>query len=160
MNAIIQAIALSLLPISELRGGIPVAIANGLSPVSAYVICVIANFFVIPIVFLFLDNLHHLFLKVKLYENLFNKYIEKKRGKLEKYIGTRWEFVMLMLFVGIPLPVTGAYTGTLLAWFFKVPRKKAYTALSLGILIAGIIVSIVVALGIKAFSIFVKNHIG
>jgi len=156
MNPVIQTIIWSLLPISELRGGIPVGVALGLGIVSAFLIAIIANFFVIPIVFFFLDNLHHSFLKITIYERLFNKYIEKKRTKLEKYIGTKWEFVMLMLFVGIPLPITGAYTGTLLAWFFKVPRKKAYKALSLGILIAGLIVSLVVVLGIKALSIFVK----
>ena len=156
MHPIIQTIIWSLLPISELRGGIPIGVGLGLSIFVTFLIAIIANFFVIPIVFFFLDNLHDLFLKVSIYEKLFNRYIEKKRTKLEKYIGTKWEFVMLMLFVGIPLPITGAYTGTLLAWFFKVPRKKAYAALSLGILIAGIIVSLVVVLGIKALSVFVK----
>jgi uncharacterized membrane protein len=156
MNPIIQTMIWSLLPISELRGGIPIGVALGLSIIFSFLIAIIANFFVIPIMFFFLDNLHYLFLKINIYEKLFNRYIEKKRTKLEKYIGTKWEFVMLMLFVGIPLPITGAYTGTLLAWFFKIPRKKAYYALSLGILIAGIIISLVVALGLKAFSIFLK----
>jgi len=159
MNPIINAIILSLLPISELRGGIPVAIAQGISPGNAFIICCVANFFVIPIVFFFLDNIHGFFMNIDFYNKIFNKYIEKKRSKLEKHIGTKWEFIALMLFVGIPLPITGAYTGTLLAWFFKVPRKKAYTALSIGILIAGIIVSLVVGLGIKAFSVFVRNSV-
>jgi uncharacterized membrane protein len=159
MNGILQTIIWSIIPISELRGGIPVGVANGLTIFSAFLIAIIANFFVIPIVFFFLDHLHELFLKVKIYDKLFNHYIERKRSKLEKHIGTKWEFMMLMLFVGIPLPITGAYTGTLLAWFFKVPRKKAYFALSLGILIAGMIVSLVVGLGIKAFSLFIKTHI-
>lgn len=159
MSAVIHAIIWSLLPISELRGGIPVAIARGLNPLSAFVICVIANFLVIPLVFFFLDHVHEGFMKIKIYNKLFNKYIEKKRHTLEKHIGTKWEFVALMLFVGIPLPITGAYTGTLFAWFFDVPRKKAYTALSLGILISGTIVSLILLLGLKAFSIFIKNHI-
>jgi uncharacterized membrane protein len=156
MHPVIQTIIWSTLPISELRGGIPVGVALGLGIFAAFLIAVISNFFVIPIVFFFLDYLHEHFLKIKIYNKIFNKYIEKKRTKLEKHIGTKWEFVMLMLFVGIPLPITGAYTGTLLAWFFKVPRNKAYKALSLGILIAGIIVSLVVILGIKALSVFVK----
>jgi uncharacterized membrane protein len=157
MNAIIQAIVWSILPISELRGGIPIAIANGISPLFAFLICVIANILVIPIVFFFLDHIHSFFMKIKIYESLFNKYIEKKRGKLEKYIGTKWEFVVLMLFVGIPLPITGAYTGTLLAWFFNVDRKEAYKALSLGVVVAGVVVSLVVYLGIAAFGLFIKN---
>jgi|TARA_B100002003_G_C13803681_1_gene396581 uncharacterized membrane protein len=159
MNGILNTVIWSLIPISELRGGIPVGVASGLSIFAAFLIAIVANFFVIPIVFFFLDHLHELFLKVKIYDNIFNHYIEKKRGKLEKHIGTKWEFVMLMLFVGIPLPITGAYTGTLLAWFFKVPRKKAYFALSLGIVIAGLIVSLVVGLGLRAFGFFIKHHI-
>ena len=157
MNPIIDSIVLSLLPISELRGGIPVAIARGINPWIAFLVCIVANFLVIPIVFFFLDHIHQIFMKLQVYKNLFNKYIENKRSKLEKYIGTKWEFIALMLFVGIPLPITGAYTGTLLAWFFKVPRKKAYKSLSLGILIAGTIVTIVTILGIKALTIFIKT---
>ena len=71
-------------------------------------------------------------------------------------MGTKWEFIVLMLFVGIPLPITGAYTGTILAWFFKINRKKAYVALSLGVLIAGIIVSIVSVLGINTLRFLIK----
>ena len=156
MNPIINAIIWSLLPVSELRGGIPVALAGGLGIFSAYIICVIANWFVIPIVFFFLDYLHKFFMKIKIYSNIFNKVVERGRKRLEKSIGEKGEFIALMLFVGIPLPVTGAYTGTILAWFFGINRKKAYKALTLGVLLAGLIVSLVVMLGITAFSIFVK----
>ena len=157
MNPVIQTIFWSLMPISELRGGIPVAIASGLNIFSAFVIAVIANFFVIPIVFFFLDYLHKFFMKISLYNSIFEKYVERNRKKVEKHIGTKWEFIALMLFVGIPLPITGAYTGTLLAWFFNVNRKKAYIALTLGILMSGLIVSSIVALSLTAFSFFVKN---
>ena len=62
-----------------------------------------------------------------------------------------------MLFVGIPLPITGAYTGTIVAWFFGIERKKAYLALSLGIIMAGMIVTLVSLLGLEVFSFFVKG---
>ena len=91
------------------------------------------------------------------YNKIYNTHIENKRDLLEKHIGTKWEFFALMLLVGIPLPVTGAYTGTLLAWFFEIPRKRAYLALTLGIIIAGLIVSLVVLFGIKALNIFIKT---
>ena len=123
INPIIESIFWSLLPISELRGGIPLAVYRGISIYSAFIICVIANYFVIPLVFFLLDNLHEIFMQNRYYNKIFNKYLENKRDLLEKHINTKWEFFALMLFVGIPLPVTGAYTGTLLAWFFEVPRK-------------------------------------
>ena len=157
INPIIESIFCSLLPITELRGGIPLAVYRGISIYSAFFICVMANYFVIPLVFFFLDNLHGIFMQNRYYNKIFNKYIENKRDLLEKHINTKWEFFALMLLVGIPLPVTGAYTGTLLAWFFKIPRKRAYLALTIGIIIAGLIVSLVVLFGIKILDIFIKT---
>lgn len=156
MNNIVTAIILSLLPISELRGGIPFAITQGVDPAVAFFVCVVANCMVIPIVFLFLDLLHKFFMKIKWYENSFNYHLEKARRKLEKSIGANGEFIALLLFVGIPLPMTGAYTGALLAWFFKGNRKKAYLSLALGVLVAAIIVTMTVLGGIKAFDLFIK----
>ena len=155
-NPIIEAIVCSLLPIIELRGGIPLAIFRGISIYGAFIICVLANIFVIPLVFYFLDTLHGIFIQNRYYNKIFNKYIENKRNLLEKHINSKWEFISLMLLVGIPLPITGAYTGTLLAWYFGVPRKRAYLAIILGIIIAGLIVSLVVLFGIKALDIFIK----
>jgi len=138
---------LSVLPVSELRGGIPVALASGYNPLIVFIAMVFFNCLVIFFVFWFLDNLHKVFIKNKLYSRLFNNYIYKKRKKLEKHIGTKWQFFSLFLFVAVPLPYTGAYTGTILAWFFNLERKKSYLAISLGVAVAGIIVSLV-SLGI------------
>lgn len=157
MNQLIEPIIWSLLPISELRGGIPIALSNGFSIYSAFIICVLANILVIPLVFFFLDNLHDVFMRNKFYSKTFNRYIERKRNSLEKHIGTKWEFFALLLFVGIPLPITGAYTGTLLAWFFGLSRKKAYLALILGIIMAGIVVSLISFFAIETFSFFIKK---
>jgi len=157
INPIIESIIFSLLPITELRGGIPLAVYRGISIYNAFIICVIANYFVIPLFFFFLDNVHGKLLQNRYYNKIFKKYMQKKRYLLEKYINTKWEFIALMFLVGIPLPVTGAYTGTLLAWFFEVPRKKAYLALTIGIIISGLIVSLVVLFGIKTLDIFIKT---
>ena len=158
INPIIESIFCSLLPIIELRGGIPLAVYRGISIYSAFIICVMANYFVIPLVFFFLDHLHGIFMQNRYYNKIFNKYIENKRDLLEKHIDTKWEFFALILLVGIPLPITGAYTGTLLAWVFEIPRKRAYLALTIGIIIAGIIVSLVVLFGIKTLDIFIKTN--
>ena len=142
---------LGLAPISELRGAIPTGIFMGLNPYLVILISVMANLLIIPLVYFFLTFIHDKLLNIKFYKTTFNKYIESKRGKLEKYIGTKWEFVALMLFVAIPLPVTGAYTGTLLAWFFKLEKKETYLALSLGVLIAATIITTITILGFKLF---------
>ncbi|MEK6834799.1 MAG: small multi-drug export protein [Nanoarchaeota archaeon] len=149
MNTIINLILLSILPISELRGAIPYAISNNINPWFAFILAVLSNFLVVPITFFFLDNLHKHFLKINIYKKFFNKYIENKRKSLEKHIGTKFEFWALMIFVLIPLPMTGGYSGTLLAWFFKLKRRKSYLAIFLGISIAGIIVTLI-TLGIKS----------
>jgi uncharacterized membrane protein len=133
-------IALTLLatvsPISELRGGIPLGISLGLPPWSVFLMAVIANALIFfPIFFalrLFYDKL--------LYRiPLFDKYLNhlRKRGEpvVEKY-----GFWGLTLFVAIPLPITGAYTGTMLAWLVGMDWKKVFPAVGLGVIIAGVIV--------------------
>ena len=148
MNIILKTILLSILPISELRGAIPYAIANKINLLFAFLISVTGNFLVVPMGFFFLDYLHKHFIKIKSYEKFFNKYIESKRKNFEKHVGTKFEFLALMLFVLIPLPLTGAYSGVLLAWFFNLKRRKSYLAIFLGIIGAGIIVTLT-TLGIK-----------
>tara|TARA_Y100000310_G_scaffold307576_1_gene349795 strand:+ start:1561 stop:2013 length:453 start_codon:yes stop_codon:yes gene_type:complete len=138
---LLQAALISMLPIAELRGGIPWAIANGVNPLTAFIVCVIANFLVAPIGYLFLSFLHKEFLKWRPYEKLFTYKVEKARKSFERHVGTKWEMVMLLLLVGIPLPMTGAYTGTLLAWFFELEKKKAFLAIGGGVILAGIIVT-------------------
>ena len=138
----IEGIILSMLPIAELRGGIPLAIASGATPFAAFISCVIANIIIVPIIFLFLDYVHNHLTKKKFYNNLFERHIHSSRKKLEKRVGTKWEFVTLFLLVAIPFPFTGAYTGTLLSWFFKINRKKSYLSIVLGVITAGVIVTL------------------
>ena len=155
MPPIVYAIILCLLPVSELRGGIPYAIANKVNPFLAIVLCFLANLLVIPIVFFFLDNLHHYFLRINLYKRTFNRFIEGRRKRAKKYI-EKYGYWGLIFFVAIPFPATGAYTGTLIAWLFGMKRKKASLVIVLGVLIAAIIVSTAVLLGIETLRFFVK----
>ncbi len=147
MNQLIYAIILTVLPISELRGGIPYAISQGFSPLFVFLLLTFLNILVMFPIFFFLDYLHEHFLKIKFYSFVFNKYINRTRRKIEKHVGTKWELVALYLLVAIPFPGTGCYTGTLAAWLFKIKRKKAYLAISLGVVTAGVIVTLI-SLGI------------
>ena len=72
---------LSILPISELRGGIPLGLALGLNPTDVFLIAVISNILAIPIIFFFLDNIHKRLMKYTKYKKFFDNYIERSRSK-------------------------------------------------------------------------------
>ncbi len=154
---ILKVIGLSILPIAELRGGIPYGILQAeMNPVLVYFISCSANILAFPAVFLFINLFHGPLLKWGFYERMFEKIVARTRRKLESKV-EKYGFWALMIFVMIPLPVTGAYTGSLAAWIFGLPRKKAFFAVTLGVLIAGIIVTAVVESGSALSSIFTKK---
>ena len=154
MNPFIITIILSMLPISELRGAIPYAILKaGINPFTAFLIAVFANIFIIPFIFFFLDYLHHIFLRISTYRKLFNFYINKKVEKIKKKYETL-ELLVLFLFVAIPAPGTGAYTGVLLSWFFELDRKKSFAVIALGVITAGIITTLLTVGGLEIFRFF------
>lgn len=155
MNPLITAILLSLAPVSELRGGIPWAILHGINPLTAYIACVIANIAIVPVIFFFLESFHHYFYRIKIYKKVFDNFIERTRRKLHKKV-EKYGYLGLTLFVAVPLPITGAWTGTLGAWLFGMDKLKSMLAIILGVLIAGIIVTIVTLVGGNGLSIFIK----
>ncbi len=150
----------SVLPISELRGAIPYAVGHGMNPVYAYFYCVLLNALVGPFVFIFLNTFHRLFSKMEWYRTLFDRFVEKTRkkvgGKINKY-----GYFGVTMFVAIPLPITGAWTGTLGAWIFGLKKRKTIPAVILGVAISGLIMSIITYLvfnyGIDALSFFIKK---
>ena len=147
---------LSVLPISELRGAIPFAVANEVPWFAAFFVAVICNSLVAPVCWVFLSTLHRLFLKMPWYRSFFNRFVERARIKLHDKV-ERWGWFGIAVFVAIPLPVTGAWTGTLGAWVLGVSKRKTMIAVILGVIIAGVIVTAVVLLGIKALDLFVKK---
>ena len=145
-----------MMPIAELRGGIPYALANDINPVTAYIICCAANILAFPIVYLFMGFFHDLFSKMTWYADLFEKLVLRTRKKVGANLG-KWGFWGLMIFVMIPLPVTGAYTGSFAAWVFGIKKSKAFLAVSLGVLIAGLIVTAIFLSGAELFSFLLKK---
>jgi len=154
---ILLAIILSFLPFFELRGGIPLAILTGLDPWVAFVLCTFVNILAIFFVFFFLDKIHLWLLSYNWYKKSFNKFFEKakKRSKHVKKKMDNWGMLALVLFVAIPLPGTGAWTGSLIAWILKLNRRKAFFAIALGVIIAGIIVTLAVTGIVALFKIFI-----
>ena len=147
---------LTLAPISELRGAIPYAVFNGINPVLAYFFCVVLNALLGPIVYLFLDSLHKLFYRMNWYRKLFDKLVTRAREKVSSKVD-KYGYFGIMLFVGVPLPITGAYTGTLGAWILGLDRKKTCLAVAGGAVISGLIVSLLLYFGAEAASIFIKE---
>ncbi|MDD3386465.1 MAG: small multi-drug export protein [Candidatus Pacebacteria bacterium] len=145
----LQTFLIAMTPIFELRGSIPIALFQyNLSINSAFIFSVLGNIFSSIIILLFLDKVS-MFLSQK--SKLFNKFFEwlfsrTRRKHQKKY--EKFKELFLVIFVAIPLPVTGAWTGSLCAFLFDIPFKKSFPLISLGIIIAGIIVTII-SLGIK-----------
>lgn len=131
----------SMVPILELRGGLLAARLLDVSIITAIPICIIGNIIPIPFILLFIKKIFQWLKKVK----LFRKFIDKLEARaLDKSDSIKkYEFWGLVLFVGIPLPGTGAWTGSLIAALLDIDFKKAILAELLGIAIATIIMSIV-----------------
>lgn len=135
---------ISMVPIIELRGAIPVAVAYGLNIWAAYIICIIGNMLPVPVIYLFARKVL-LWGKDKKYIGKFFTFcIEKgeKGGKKLQAKAGKGLFIALMLFVGIPLPGTGAWTGTLAASFLDMGFNKSIIAVMCGVLIAGVIMGL------------------
>ena len=150
------------MPISELRGAIPFAIANGIPWYIAFPFAAALNALVAPACWIFLATFHKLFYGatpekgMRWYRNFFDRFVERARQKLSSSL-EKWGWLGIAVFVAIPLPITGAWTGTLGAWVLGVSKKRTMLAVVLGVLTAGIIVTIVVMLGIEALNIFVNS---
>jgi uncharacterized membrane protein len=153
---------LSFLPISELRGAIPFAIANGIPWYWAYLFAVVLNALVAPVCWIFLATIHKLLYvesedkDFRWYKSFFNHFVEKARNKLSEKL-EKWGWLGIAVFVAIPLPITGAWTGTLGAWILGVSKKRTMAAVILGVITAGVIVTAVVVFGIEAANLFIKK---
>jgi uncharacterized membrane protein len=153
---------LSMLPISELRGAIPFAIARGIPWYVAYPFAAGLNALVAPVCWLFLSSLHTVFLTLaekpffSWYKKLFERFVERARLKLHANL-EKWGWLGLAVFVAIPLPITGAWTGTLGAWVLGLSKKRTVAAVIVGVIVAGAVVTAVTLLGIRALSVFLKD---
>jgi uncharacterized membrane protein len=150
------ALLLCVLPVAELRGGLPYALAGGVPPLPAYLMCVATNALVGPLVLLFLSSLHRLLDRWPAYHRLFERLVERSRRKIHKAV-ERWGYWGLLLFVAIPFPLTGAYTGALGAWVLGMRRGRSMLVIALGVALAGGIVSLVYLLGVHALDFILKR---
>lgn len=141
MKKYIIVFLISMVPLIELRGAVPYAVAVGLPTIPSYIIAVIGNMLPVPFIFLFARKVLE-WGKDKKYIGRFFSWClrkgEKGGAKLQSKAG-KGLYVALLLFVGIPIPGTGAWTGTLAASFLNLDFKKSVVAVMAGVVLAGII---------------------
>ena len=131
---------ISMIPILELCGGLIVSKLLEVPITTAIPLCIIGNIIPIPFILLFIKQIFKWMKKIRLFRGLVEKLEAKAMGKSDNI--RKYEFWGLVLFVGIPLPGTGAWTGSLIAALLDVDFKKAVLAELLGIAIATVIMSI------------------
>ena len=147
---------ISMVPLIELRGAIPIAIGMGLPTIPAIIVCVIGNMLPVPIIYFFARKFLLWGAQQRFIGKLCRFFVvkgERAGQKLVEKAGRGGLFIALMLFVGIPLPGTGAWTGTLGASFLNMGIKSTALSVSLGVIIAGIIMALVSLLGLHIFGL-------
>ena len=147
---------ISMVPLIELRGGVPIAVGMGLDYWTALIVCIIGNMLPVPVIYFFARKVLLWGCDKKYIGKFFTLCIEKGENggrKLKARAGRGGLFIALMLFVGIPLPGTGAWTGTLAASFLNMGIKSTSAAVSLGVIMAGIIMGAVAMTGVHVFGL-------
>ncbi len=151
MIELILIFLISMVPVFELRGSMPLALAlTDINPVVIFSICVALNILMIPIVFKGLDWLAPPLIKrYKKIRSIFNWFRRRSYNR-------KWGLVGLAAFVAIPLPGTGAFTGTVIVYLLKMDRKQAALAIAAGVIAAGVLVLV----GVVSFIVIIKHLLG
>jgi len=153
LSNILAVLAIAASPISELRGAIPIAIAGFHFPwYYAFLLAIIGNLLPVPFILLFLDAIIPVLCKVPALDRMIQWFLARtrRRGKIVE----RYERIGLALFVAIPLPITGAWTGSIMAALLGMRFKYAFSAIVVGVLIAGVIVTCATVLGWAVADLF------
>ena len=151
MKIFLSTILMAMVPVIELRGAIPFGVAAGITVQQALTCAIIGNLIPIPLILLFLRKVFLWMRKISPgFENLVEKL--ESRAKSKKGIVDKYEIIGLIILVAIPLPGTGAWTGALVATVLDIRMRRALPAITVGVIIAGILVSVVTYGGVAVFS--------
>ncbi len=157
MVEIFKMIAITFIPTLELRASIPYGIfGTDYSWSIVFLICVIANIIIGIIIYVFLEWIIKLICIFKPIENLWNSYTDKTQQRISKSVDKYGEWAVA-IFIGIPLPGSGVYTGAVAAFLIGLNFKKFMVANIIGVIIAGILVTIICLSGSELFDIFIKQ---
>jgi uncharacterized membrane protein len=142
------------LPISELRGALPLALSFGMPMYKAFLLSVLGNLsFIIPALFLF-EPVSRKLRKFRLWSRFFD-WLEERTRKNSDSI-QKYEALGLAIFVAVPLPMTGAWSGVVAASLFKIRFRYAFISIAAGVIVAGIVVAILCGLGLLTWKAVIK----
>lgn len=151
LSTIIQAFLWSISPLGEARVGIFYAIGLGVDPFTTFFVCLLGNLLVYPLLRLLILNFNDKLWSWRPYKRQAVKLSQRSKRLVGKHI-EKYGFWGLMVFVMIPLPVTGAYMGTIAAFIFNLNPRQALYSVSIGVTISCIIVTLVAYFGFSIFS--------
>lgn len=151
LGKLLMTFLVSMVPVIELRGAIPLAVAHGLDYRIAIPIAVLGNLVPVPFIIMFIKRIFAWIRKKMPKLNGMVDRLEKRAAKKSETV-QKSAFWGLFIFVAIPLPGTGAWTGALIAAMLDMRLKRAFPAIVLGVVTAGVIVTVVTALGFTVFT--------
>lgn len=149
----LKIILITLIPTLELRASIPYGILRGMPWFSTFMIAVIANIALGLMIYLFIEELVLLLYKIKIFKKFWHAYVERTRRKIHKFTA-KYGALAVAVFIAIPLPGSGVYSGSLAAYLIGLKFKRFALACSIGVLIAGVIVLTATVSGVAIFKAF------
>lgn len=155
---IIKLIFWTFIPGLELRWSIPYGISILKMPwIEVVIITFITNILLGPVIYILLNQFVHIVIKINFFNNIYQKFVIRTRRKVESKVEKYGEFG-LALFIGIPLPGSGVYTGALAAFILGLDFKKFFIATVIGVFIAGILVTIATLTGMEFLEFMLKTR--
>lgn len=159
IRAVLVLLAYTFVPALELRFSIPYGLYNyreTLGPGMVVAVCLVANTLLAPLVWVFVDRCMQVFLRIGWIERLWDLVVLRSRSRLEPYV-ERWGTLGLALFIGVPLPGSGVYSGALGAYLLGFNFRRYMLAAVLGVMIAGSAVTLIVVTGATTLELFLKR---
>ncbi|MBN1544406.1 small multi-drug export protein [Candidatus Woesearchaeota archaeon] len=157
LREILGLVIITFLPLLELRASIPYGILQtGLGWVNVFIVCVVTNILLGILVYFLLDKFVHLVVKVKAIGRVYNRFVERTQKKITPYVD-KYGTLGVALFIGVPLPGSGVYTGALGSYLLGLGYKRFFIACVVGVIIAGVAVTLITLFGSGAWNFFIKQ---
>ena len=157
IKEILELVFVTFLPFLELRASIPYGILKlHMTWFDVFVICVITNILLGILIYFLLDKLVHIVIRIKPLGKIYHKLVERTQKRIAPYVEKYGE-IGVAIFIGIPLPGSGVYTGALGAYLLGLGYKKFMIACIIGVLIAGTAVTLITLFGTNAWGFFIKT---
>ena len=156
MDEILNIVWITFLPFLELRASIPYGILKAnLNWALVFLVCVVTNIILGAVLYPLIDTIIRIFTRIGFIDNLYRRYVRRTQKRIDRYV-KKYGYLGVAIFIGIPLPGSGVYSGALAAHLIGLDYKKFIIADIIGVLIAGIIVTIVSLTGVETFDFFIK----